>query len=120
MPTTTEHRGVQSLATAGAILMNVNFHLANGSPHPWLIPKEGFDEGVDMDSPAAADPSRVPSRLDQAVREIARRAHGSRREALSALRPVARLHRISTTAARRLHRARGHSNSNKPTERSSS
>lgn len=30
--------------------MNLNFHLANGSPHPWLIPSDGFDEGVDMDS----------------------------------------------------------------------
>ena len=37
-------------AARGATLMNVNFHLANGSPHPWLIPKDGFDEGVDMDS----------------------------------------------------------------------
>ena len=37
-------------ASLGAILMNVNFHLANGSPHPWLIPGDGFDEGVDMDS----------------------------------------------------------------------
>ena len=30
--------------------MNVNFHLANGSAHPWLIPSDGFDEGVDLDS----------------------------------------------------------------------
>ena len=30
--------------------MNVNFHLANGSAHPWLIPGDGFDEGVDLDS----------------------------------------------------------------------
>ena len=30
--------------------MNINFHLANGSAHPWLIPKSGFDEGVDLDS----------------------------------------------------------------------
>lgn len=37
-------------ASIGAILMNINFHLANGSPHPWLIPEDGFDEGVDMDS----------------------------------------------------------------------
>jgi len=37
-------------ASLGAILMNVNFHLANGSAHPWLVPKDGFDEGVDMDS----------------------------------------------------------------------
>lgn len=30
--------------------MNVTFHLANASAHPWLIPGEGFDEGVDLDS----------------------------------------------------------------------
>ena len=39
-----------ALASLAAILMNINFHLANGSPHPWLIPKDGFDEGVDLDS----------------------------------------------------------------------
>ena len=39
-----------TLASLGAVFMNLNFHLANGSPHPWLIPKDGFDEGVDMDS----------------------------------------------------------------------
>ncbi len=39
-----------ALASIGAIFMNVNFHLANGSPHPWLIPASGFDEGVDLDS----------------------------------------------------------------------
>lgn len=33
-----------------AIFLNVNFHLANGSSHPWFIPKSGFDEGVDLDS----------------------------------------------------------------------
>ena len=38
------------LAALAAIFMNVNFHLANGSAHPWLIPGEGFDEGVDLDS----------------------------------------------------------------------
>jgi hypothetical protein len=37
-------------AAIGAILTNINVHLANGSPHPWLIPRDGFDEGVDMDS----------------------------------------------------------------------
>ncbi|GIU94213.1 MAG: hypothetical protein KatS3mg012_0670 [Gaiellaceae bacterium] len=39
-----------ALAALGGIFMNVNFHLANGSAHPWLIPGEGFDEGVDLDS----------------------------------------------------------------------
>jgi len=41
---------VTALASLGAIFMAVNFHLANGAPHPWLIPKDGFDEGVDLDS----------------------------------------------------------------------
>ena len=41
---------IVALSSLGAILMNVSFHLANGSPHPWLIPKDGFDEGVDLDS----------------------------------------------------------------------
>lgn len=39
-----------AISSVGAIFMNLNFHLANGSAHPWLIPAEGFDEGVDMDS----------------------------------------------------------------------
>ena len=38
------------LAALGGILMNVAFHMANGSAHPWLIPGDGFDEGVDLDS----------------------------------------------------------------------
>ena len=52
LPATAQHVLVAVLAIAGigAILMNVSFHLANGAPHPWLIPKAGFDEGVDLDS----------------------------------------------------------------------
>jgi hypothetical protein len=38
------------LASVGGIIMNISFHLANGNPHPWLIPNSGFDEGVDLDS----------------------------------------------------------------------
>ena len=38
------------LASLGGIFMAINFHLANGAAHPWLIPKDGFDEGVDLDS----------------------------------------------------------------------
>jgi hypothetical protein len=38
------------LATLAGVAMNVGFHLANGSAHPWLIPADGFDEGVDLDS----------------------------------------------------------------------
>ena len=37
-------------AALAATVLNVAFHLANASPHPWLIPKDGFDEGVDLDS----------------------------------------------------------------------
>lgn len=42
--------GAIVIASIGAIVMNVSFHMANGSAHPWLIPKDGFDEGVDLDS----------------------------------------------------------------------
>lgn len=41
---------VTALAALGGIFMNVAFHLANNSAHPWLIPADGFDEGVDLDS----------------------------------------------------------------------
>jgi thiosulfate dehydrogenase [quinone] large subunit len=41
---------VTILAALGGIFMAVNFHLANGGSHPWLIPKSGFDESVDLDS----------------------------------------------------------------------
>ena len=41
---------VIDVASLGATLMNVAFHLANGSAHPWLVPQDGFDEGVDLDS----------------------------------------------------------------------
>ena len=42
--------GTIFVAAVAATFMNVAFHLANGSAHPWLIPEEGFDEGVDLDS----------------------------------------------------------------------
>jgi thiosulfate dehydrogenase [quinone] large subunit len=41
---------VTVLASLAGIFMAVNFHLANGGTHPWLIPKSGFDESVDLDS----------------------------------------------------------------------
>lgn len=47
------HYGVLAVGVAaalGGVVMNLNFHLANGSSHPWLIPGDGFDEGVDLDS----------------------------------------------------------------------
>ena len=39
-----------ALASVAGIVMAVNFHLANGASHPWLVPADGFDEGVDLDS----------------------------------------------------------------------
>jgi uncharacterized membrane protein YphA (DoxX/SURF4 family) len=42
--------GVVVFASLAGIFMNVNLHLANGSAHPWLLPGDGFDEGVDLDS----------------------------------------------------------------------
>jgi hypothetical protein len=42
--------GLIVLAGVFAIFMNVNFHLANGSGHPWFIAADPFDEGVDLDS----------------------------------------------------------------------
>jgi hypothetical protein len=28
----------------------INLHLANGGSHPWLLPGDAFDEGIDLDS----------------------------------------------------------------------
>lgn len=42
--------GLIVLAGLVAIFMNINFHLANGSTHPWFIAADPFDEGVDLDS----------------------------------------------------------------------
>ena len=41
---------VTILAAIGGIFMAVNFHFANGGAHPWLVPKSGFDESVDLDA----------------------------------------------------------------------
>ncbi|MEP6987490.1 MAG: hypothetical protein ABI970_17935, partial [Chloroflexota bacterium] len=38
------------IAGLGSIFLLINLHLANGSAHPWVLPKSGFDEGVDLDS----------------------------------------------------------------------
>lgn len=38
------------LAGLVAIFMNINFHLVNGSTHPWFIAADPFDEGIDLDS----------------------------------------------------------------------
>lgn len=38
------------LSALGATFMALNFHLTNGGNHPWLIPADGFDETIDVDS----------------------------------------------------------------------
>ena len=42
--------GVTMLAALGATAMAINFHLASGGNHPWLIPAGGFDETIDLDA----------------------------------------------------------------------
>jgi thiosulfate dehydrogenase (quinone) large subunit len=42
--------GAIMAAALGATFMAINFHLASGGNHPWLIPKDGFDETIDVDS----------------------------------------------------------------------
>ena len=39
-----------SLAAIGGAFLAINLHLANGASHPWLIPGDAFDEGIDLDS----------------------------------------------------------------------
>lgn len=41
---------IMAAASIGGIFMALNFHIANGLTHPWLIPVDSFDEGVDFDS----------------------------------------------------------------------
>ena len=42
--------GVVVASGVVAILLNINFHLANGATHPWLLAADPFGEGVDLDS----------------------------------------------------------------------
>ncbi len=37
-------------AAIGGTFLAINLHLANGASHPWLIPGDSFDEGIDLDS----------------------------------------------------------------------
>jgi hypothetical protein len=39
-----------AFAAIGATFLAINLHLANGASHPWLIPGDSFDEGIDLDS----------------------------------------------------------------------
>jgi hypothetical protein len=44
------HEALFGLTALLALVMNVNPHPVNGSLHPWAVPGDGFDEGVDPDS----------------------------------------------------------------------
>ena len=37
-------------STIGGAFLAINLHLANGGSHPWLLPGDAFDEGIDLDS----------------------------------------------------------------------
>lgn len=39
-----------ALAAVAGTLLAIALHLMSGASHPWLIPGDGFDEGVDLDS----------------------------------------------------------------------
>jgi len=39
-----------AVAAIGATFLAINLHLANGAAHPWLIPGDAFDDGIDLDS----------------------------------------------------------------------
>ena len=41
-------------AAIGGFFMAVNFHIAMGYGHPWILPSSGLDESVDFDSMVAA------------------------------------------------------------------
>lgn len=39
-----------AVAAIGGTFLAINLHLANNGSHPWLIPGDAFDEGIDLDS----------------------------------------------------------------------
>ncbi len=41
---------VTMLSALGATFMAINFHVASGANNPWLIPADGFDETIDVDT----------------------------------------------------------------------
>lgn len=42
--------GFIAAAAIGGTFLAINLHFANGASHPWLIPGDAFDEGIDLDS----------------------------------------------------------------------
>jgi uncharacterized membrane protein YphA (DoxX/SURF4 family) len=41
---------VIAVSAIGGAFLAINLHLANNGSHPWLIPGDAFDEGIDLDS----------------------------------------------------------------------
>jgi uncharacterized membrane protein YphA (DoxX/SURF4 family) len=41
---------VTALAAISATVLAITLHVMNGGSHPWLLPSNAFDEGVDLDS----------------------------------------------------------------------
>lgn len=41
---------LMAAAAIGGAFLAINLHLANGASHPWLLPGDAFDEGIDLDS----------------------------------------------------------------------
>jgi len=39
-----------AMAAIGGAFLAINLHFANAASHPWLLPRDGFDEGIDLDS----------------------------------------------------------------------
>ena len=39
-----------AVSAIGGVFLAINLHLANAASHPWLLPRDGFDEGIDLDS----------------------------------------------------------------------
>lgn len=50
--------GLTAVSALLALVMNVNFHLAYGSPHPWLVPTGGVRRGRGPGQPDAIHRSR--------------------------------------------------------------
>ncbi len=48
-----------AVSAIGATFLAINLHLANGGSHPWLIPGNAFDEGIDLDSVLPATQSVI-------------------------------------------------------------
>ena len=39
-----------AIATIGGAFLAINLHLANAARHPWFLPGDNLDEGIDLDS----------------------------------------------------------------------